>query len=167
MPVRRRSRSGPRSITTRKATLMSSMDKAKNTAQEAKGKVKETAGKVSDNERLEAEGKTDQAGANLKQAGEKVKDAFKDEHANASAEWPEHGRPTCRRHELLHGHGQSSHHASTLMLYATLLRRFTCSQPSSAPSSSAPSSAPSDAWSCAANSTSRSWPPSSSASSPP
>ena len=57
--------------------LMSSIDKAKNAAQEAKGKVKETAGKASDNERLEAEGQADQAGANLKQAGEKVKDAFK------------------------------------------------------------------------------------------
>jgi len=58
--------------------LMSSIDKAKNAAQEAKGKVKESAGKASDDERLEAEGKADQAGANLKQAGEKVKDAFKD-----------------------------------------------------------------------------------------
>lgn len=59
------------------AELMSSTDKAKNTAQNAKGKVKETVGKVSDNKRLEAEGKSDQAGANLKQAGEKAKDAFK------------------------------------------------------------------------------------------
>jgi len=55
---------------------MSSIDKAKNTAQKATGKVKESAGKASGNKRLETEGKSDQGGANLKQAGEKIKDAF-------------------------------------------------------------------------------------------
>lgn len=57
---------------------MSSLDKAKNAAQEAKGKVKETVGKATDNETLEGEGKADRSGADIKQAGEKVKDVFKD-----------------------------------------------------------------------------------------
>jgi len=66
------------SATEQRGVIMSSIDKAKNAAQEAKGKVKETVGKISDNERLEAEGKADRSGANLKQAGENVKDVFKD-----------------------------------------------------------------------------------------
>jgi uncharacterized protein YjbJ (UPF0337 family) len=56
---------------------MSTVDKAKNKAQEAKGHVKEAAGKATDDQSLEAEGKSDKVVGNLKQAGEKVKDAFK------------------------------------------------------------------------------------------
>jgi len=55
---------------------MSSVDKAKNKAQEVKGRVKEAAGKASDDRSLEAKGKADKAAGNLKQAGEKVKDAL-------------------------------------------------------------------------------------------
>ncbi len=56
---------------------MSTVDKAKNKAQEAKGHIKEAAGKATDDPSLEAEGKADKVTGNLKQAGEKVKDAFK------------------------------------------------------------------------------------------
>jgi uncharacterized protein YjbJ (UPF0337 family) len=56
---------------------VSSVDKAKNKAQEAKGHVKEAAGRATDDQSLEAEGKGDKVAGNLKQAGEKVKDAFK------------------------------------------------------------------------------------------
>ena len=56
---------------------VSTVDKAKNKAQEAKGRVKEAAGKATDDQSLEAEGKGDKVAGNLKQAGEKVKDAFK------------------------------------------------------------------------------------------
>lgn len=56
---------------------MSTVDKAKNKAQEAKGHVKEKAGKVTSDKSLESEGKGDKVVGNLKQAGEKVKDAFK------------------------------------------------------------------------------------------
>jgi uncharacterized protein YjbJ (UPF0337 family) len=65
----------PRS--TRKGTVVSAADKAKNKAQETKGKAKETAGRAVGNERLEGEGIADQTKANVKQAGEKVKDAGK------------------------------------------------------------------------------------------
>jgi uncharacterized protein YjbJ (UPF0337 family) len=57
---------------------MSTLDKAKNTAQATKGKVKEEIGKSQGDEAYEAEGKVDRAVGNLKQAGEKVKDAFKE-----------------------------------------------------------------------------------------
>ena len=56
---------------------MSTVDKAKNKAQEAKGHLKEAAGKATDDRSLQAKGKKDQASGNLKQAGEKVKDAFR------------------------------------------------------------------------------------------
>ncbi len=56
---------------------MSTVDKAKNKAQEAKGHVKYAAGKATKDRSLQAEGKGDKASGNLKQAGEKVKDAFK------------------------------------------------------------------------------------------
>ena len=56
---------------------MSTVDKAKNKAQEAKGHIKEAAGKATDDRSLEAEGEADTVKGNLKQAGEKVKDAFK------------------------------------------------------------------------------------------
>jgi uncharacterized protein YjbJ (UPF0337 family) len=56
---------------------MSTVDKAKNKAQELKGHGKEAAGKVTNDKSLEAEGKKDQAVGNLKQAGEKLKDAVK------------------------------------------------------------------------------------------
>jgi len=62
---------------TRKGTVVSASDKAKNKVQETKGKAKETAGKAVGNERLEGEGVADQTTANVKQAGEKVKDAGK------------------------------------------------------------------------------------------
>jgi uncharacterized protein YjbJ (UPF0337 family) len=62
---------------TRKGTVVSTSDKAKNKIQEAKGKAKETAGQAVGNERLEGEGVADQTTANVKQAGEKVKDAAK------------------------------------------------------------------------------------------
>ncbi len=68
VPVRR---------STRKGTVVSTSDKAKNKVQETKGKAKETAGKTVGNDRLEAEGATDQAKGNVKQAGEKVKDVGK------------------------------------------------------------------------------------------
>jgi uncharacterized protein YjbJ (UPF0337 family) len=57
---------------------MSTLDKAKNTAQATKGKIKEEIGKSQGDEAFEAEGKVDKAVGNLKQAGEKVKDAFKE-----------------------------------------------------------------------------------------
>lgn len=60
-----------------RGNTVSSVDKAKNKAQEAKGHVKEAAGKATDDASLEAEGKGDKIAGNLKQAGEKVKDAFK------------------------------------------------------------------------------------------
>jgi uncharacterized protein YjbJ (UPF0337 family) len=56
---------------------MSTVDKAKNKAQEVKGHLKESAGKATDDQSLQAKGKKDKASGNLKQAGEKVKDAFK------------------------------------------------------------------------------------------
>jgi uncharacterized protein YjbJ (UPF0337 family) len=56
---------------------MSSVNKAKNKAQEAKGHLKEAAGKATNDRTLQAKGKGDKASGNLKQAGEKVKDAFK------------------------------------------------------------------------------------------
>jgi uncharacterized protein YjbJ (UPF0337 family) len=56
---------------------VSTVDKAKNKAQEAKGHVKEAAGKATKDQSLETEGKGDKVAGNLKQAGEKVKDAFK------------------------------------------------------------------------------------------
>jgi uncharacterized protein YjbJ (UPF0337 family) len=68
VPVRR---------STRKGTVVSTSDKAKNKVQETKGKVKETAGQAVGNERLEAEGAADQTAGDVKQAGEKVKDAAK------------------------------------------------------------------------------------------
>ncbi len=56
---------------------MSTVDKAKNKAQEAKGHLKDAAGKATKDRSLQAEGKGDKAAGNLKQAGEQVKDAFK------------------------------------------------------------------------------------------
>jgi uncharacterized protein YjbJ (UPF0337 family) len=56
---------------------MTTVDKAKNTAQQTKGKVKETVGDATGNDSLKAKGKADQTKGNLKQAGEHVKDAFK------------------------------------------------------------------------------------------
>ena len=56
---------------------MSTVDKAKNKAQEAKGHVKESVGKATNNKSLQAEGKGDKTKGNLKQAGEKLKDAVK------------------------------------------------------------------------------------------
>ena len=56
---------------------MSTVDKAKNKAQEAKGHVKDAAGKATNDRSLQAEGKGDKVASNLKQAGEKVKDAIK------------------------------------------------------------------------------------------
>ena len=56
---------------------MTSIDKAKNKAQEAKGHVKDAAGRVTNDKSLQAEGKGDKVAGNLKQAGEKVKDAVK------------------------------------------------------------------------------------------
>jgi uncharacterized protein YjbJ (UPF0337 family) len=57
---------------------MSSLDKAKNKAQEIKGSAKKAVGKATNDRSLEAEGKGDQVAGNLKQAGEKVKDAVKE-----------------------------------------------------------------------------------------
>ncbi len=57
---------------------MSTVDKAKNKAQEAKGRVKDAAGKATNDRSLQAEGKGDKVAGNLKQAGEKVKDAIKE-----------------------------------------------------------------------------------------
>jgi uncharacterized protein YjbJ (UPF0337 family) len=56
---------------------MSSVNKAKNKAQEAKGHLKEAAGKATNDRTLQAKGKGDKAAGNLKQAGENVKDAFR------------------------------------------------------------------------------------------
>jgi uncharacterized protein YjbJ (UPF0337 family) len=56
---------------------MSTVDKAKNKAQEAKGQVKEAAGKATNDRSLEAKGQREKTSGNLKQAGEKVKDAFR------------------------------------------------------------------------------------------
>ena len=56
---------------------MSTVDKAKNKAQEAKGHLKDAAGKATKDRSLQAEGKGDKAAGNLKQAGEQLKDAFK------------------------------------------------------------------------------------------
>ena len=63
--------------TMRGRTIVATVDKAKNKAQEAKGHVKEAAGKLTNDKSLETEGKGDKAKGNLKQAGEKVKDAFR------------------------------------------------------------------------------------------
>jgi uncharacterized protein YjbJ (UPF0337 family) len=56
---------------------MSTVDKAKDKAQEAKGHVKDATGRATNDKSLEAEGKADKVAGNLKQAGEKVKDALK------------------------------------------------------------------------------------------
>jgi uncharacterized protein YjbJ (UPF0337 family) len=56
---------------------VSTVDKAKNKAQEAKGHVKDAAGRAAKNRSLETKGKGDKVSGHLKQAGEKVKDAFK------------------------------------------------------------------------------------------
>ena len=56
---------------------MSTVNKAKNKAQEAKGHIKETAGKAANDRALQAKGKRDKSVGSLKQAGEKVKDALK------------------------------------------------------------------------------------------
>jgi uncharacterized protein YjbJ (UPF0337 family) len=56
---------------------MSTVDKAKNKAQEAKGRVEEAAGKATNDRSREARGKKDKTSSNLKQAGEKVKDAVR------------------------------------------------------------------------------------------
>jgi uncharacterized protein YjbJ (UPF0337 family) len=56
---------------------MSTVDKAKNKAQEAKGDVKEAAGKAVNDRSLQAEGQREKTTGDLKQAGEKVKDAFR------------------------------------------------------------------------------------------
>ena len=72
-----RGQRGPVRRSTRKGTVVSTSDKAKNKVQETKGKAKETAGRAVGNERLEAEGVADQTKADVKQAGEKVKDAGK------------------------------------------------------------------------------------------
>lgn len=56
---------------------MSTVDKAKNKAQEAKGHVKDAAGRATKDRSLQSIGKRDKVSGNLKQAGEKVKDAFK------------------------------------------------------------------------------------------
>jgi uncharacterized protein YjbJ (UPF0337 family) len=55
---------------------MSTVDKAKNKAQEARGHLKDAAGKATKDSSLQAKGKKDKTAGNLKQAGEKVKDAF-------------------------------------------------------------------------------------------
>jgi uncharacterized protein YjbJ (UPF0337 family) len=60
-----------------KGDPMSSVNKAKNKAQEAKGHLKDAAGKATNDRTLQAKGKGDKAAGNLKQAGEKVKDAFR------------------------------------------------------------------------------------------
>jgi uncharacterized protein YjbJ (UPF0337 family) len=57
---------------------VSTVDKAKNKAQEAKGRVKDAAGKATNDRSLQAEGKGDKVAGSLKQAGEKVKDAIKE-----------------------------------------------------------------------------------------
>jgi uncharacterized protein YjbJ (UPF0337 family) len=57
---------------------VSTVDKAKNKAQEAKGRVKDAAGKATNDRSLQTEGKGDKVASNLKQAGEKVKDAIKE-----------------------------------------------------------------------------------------
>ncbi len=56
---------------------MSTVDKAKNKAQEAKGQVKDAAGRATKDRSLQSKGKRDKVSGNLKQAGEKVKDAVK------------------------------------------------------------------------------------------
>ncbi|HWD54355.1 MAG TPA: CsbD family protein [Acidimicrobiales bacterium] len=56
---------------------MSTVDKAKNKAQEAKGDVKEAAGKAVNDRSLQAKGQREKTTGDLKQAGEKVKDAFR------------------------------------------------------------------------------------------
>ena len=56
---------------------MSTVDKAKDKAQEAKGHVKDATGRATNDKSLEAEGKADKVAGNLKQAGEKVKAALK------------------------------------------------------------------------------------------
>jgi uncharacterized protein YjbJ (UPF0337 family) len=60
-----------------RSVRMSTVDKAKNKAQEVKGHAKEAAGKATKDRSLEAKGKKDQVAGNLKQAGENVKDAVK------------------------------------------------------------------------------------------
>jgi uncharacterized protein YjbJ (UPF0337 family) len=57
---------------------MSTMDKAKNVADEATASVKEAAGKLTGNESLENEGATEKSKADLKQSGEKLKDGLHD-----------------------------------------------------------------------------------------
>ena len=56
---------------------MTTVHKARNSAQQAKGKVKELVGRATGNDNLQAEGDVDQMRGNLKQAGEKVKDAVR------------------------------------------------------------------------------------------
>jgi uncharacterized protein YjbJ (UPF0337 family) len=56
---------------------MSTVDKAKNKAQETKGRLEEAAGKATQDRSLQAKGQREKVSGNLKQAGEKVKDAFR------------------------------------------------------------------------------------------
>lgn len=56
---------------------MSTVDKAKNKAQQAKGHVKDTAARATKDRSLQSKGQRDKVSGNLKQAGEKMKDAVK------------------------------------------------------------------------------------------
>ncbi len=56
---------------------MSTVDKAKNKAQEAKGNLEQVAGKATNDRSRQAKGKREKTAGNLKQAGEKVKDALR------------------------------------------------------------------------------------------
>jgi uncharacterized protein YjbJ (UPF0337 family) len=56
---------------------VSSIDKAKNKAQETKGRLEEAVGKATNDRSRQVKGKREKASGNLKQAGEKAKDAFR------------------------------------------------------------------------------------------
>jgi uncharacterized protein YjbJ (UPF0337 family) len=64
-------------LVTIRGVEMSTVDKAKNKAQEVKGQAKQAAGKATNDRSLEAKGKMDEVAGNVKQAGEKLKDAVK------------------------------------------------------------------------------------------
>ena len=57
------------------AYSMTTMDKAKNKAQDVKGRAKEAVGRATNNRDLKNKGKTDQAKSAVKDVGEKAKDA--------------------------------------------------------------------------------------------
>lgn len=63
--------------------MMSTKDKANNTAQDVKGQVQEAAGRIANDKDLEDKGKSEQVKAAVKGVGEDLKDLAEDVKAAA------------------------------------------------------------------------------------